>query len=743
MSKIRLLLGLILLPCLNMWARANVKDTILTFDSNEFAFESVSVHEKNVGSYVKIRYKGKQGQVSYVETPGCPELPVFHITVPLSHNVENVKVSGDAGRVQTLALDYPVLPVQHPIATGVGYEKPQFCIGDSIAYSEKYPSSVVALTDVSCLGNKEKFVGINVSPIIYYPTENKCELIESVSIRISYTLRKEKAAARLPIIECPPTSLPFYEYCVITPRKFKKSFDRLVGWERQKGLNAGVVCTEDILSDVSIKGDTVSNIYDDAGKIRQYLQYAYKYGGAHYVLFGGNDSIVPIRYGTGMNNTYQCQNDAEALHIPSDFYFAELNSNWNKDRDSFYGEPVDLEDYAAELEVGRLLCTKAEDIDNYTDKLLRYELYPGRGDFSYLRKAFYSQADQMQKYSQAVQIASDLKEVFPNSTVVSEKPSFDALITTYPTGNDVVDTLKKHFGFVSWFNHGHPMTVTVKTDTIGRNPYGLSSVTGDIPWIEKETCNGLDSLGNKDYPMVAYSISCSITPFDIYKKEYGYKTNMGQSFTLGKDYGGPALIGNTRVGWVGTSYKMQMVFNRFFPTHSIGEALNLAKLSNSNRRHHHALVVNVIGTPDLNIWTDIPQRFNAVLSGSKLDSSTEEWLYVGRYDLRNGVSCIDKCTLSSGGTLIDGTDNCVLTLMKRNWLPQILPIVLKGIEVTGTNNIISTDTSVGSLENTGDAVKFVSGSNTTIEKSGEFRIVGNTVIEKGAIFAVRNSTVIE
>ena len=162
MSKIRLLLGLILLPCLNMWARANVKDTILTFDSNEFAFESVSVHEKNVGSYVKIRYKGKQGQVSYVETPGCPELPVFHITVPLSHNVENVKVFGDAGRVQTLALDYPVLPVQHPIATGVGYEKPQFCIGDSIAYSEKYPSSVVALTDVSCLGNKEKFVGINV-----------------------------------------------------------------------------------------------------------------------------------------------------------------------------------------------------------------------------------------------------------------------------------------------------------------------------------------------------------------------------------------------------------------------------------------------------------------------------------------------------------------------------------------------------------------------------------------------------
>ncbi|MDY5963419.1 MAG: hypothetical protein SPJ35_09460 [Bacteroidaceae bacterium] len=81
--------------------------------------------------------------------------------------------------------------------------------------------------------------------------------------------------------------------------------------------------------------------------------------------------------------------------------------------------------------------------------------------------------------------------------------------------------------------------------------------------------------------------------------------------------------------------------------------------------------------------------------------------------------------------------------MKRNWLPQILPIVLKGIEVTGTNNIISTDTFVGSLENTGDAVKFVSGSNTAIEKSGEFRIVGNTVIEKGAIFAVRNSTVMK
>ena len=93
-----------------------------------------------------------------------------------------------------------------------------------------------------------------------------------------------------------------------------------------------------------------------------------------------------------------------------------------------------------------------------------------------------------------------------------------------------------------------------------------------IPWIMSESANGLDNLTNKDYPMIVYSTSCTITPFDVIEGLEEYP-NIGQSLTLGKDYGGPALIGNTREGLVYTSTLYQLFFNDY-----IINRLNFRKL---------------------------------------------------------------------------------------------------------------------------------------------------------------------
>ena len=125
----------------------------------------------------------------------------------------------------------------------------------------------------------------------------------------------------------------------------------------------------------------------------------------------------------------------------------------------------------------------------------------------------------------------------------------------------------------------------------------------------QESANGLDNLTNKDYPMFAYSIACSITPFDIYKN-YSDLPNIGQSFTLGKDYGGPVLVGNTRYGWVGSSASMQMKFNEgLIVDPMVGYAQNYAKMNYHNHFLRHSS--NIIGCPNIRIWTDIPDLFSA------------------------------------------------------------------------------------------------------------------------------------
>ena len=99
----------------------------------------------------------------------------------------------------------------------------------------------------------------------------------------------------------------FYEYVIITTDALKNHFNKFIEWKQRKGINIGVMTVGALLSHYS--GDLISGIYDDAGKIRQYLKDAYEEGTV-WALLGGDYTIVPIRYGCGQNcdswNYYCC-----------------------------------------------------------------------------------------------------------------------------------------------------------------------------------------------------------------------------------------------------------------------------------------------------------------------------------------------------------------------------------------------------------------------------------------------------
>lgn len=725
---------LLLLLALSVPLCAEVKDTVLTFDRSLLQMETVMAGDEASRKYIRMSYGRSTDEVGYVETAGHPCLPLCHCIISIPHDAKDVSVTCKMVAGSSIALEHEIYPVQHPIPTGIGYESPAFCQPAPEAYVDKFPRSPVSITDISCFGEGDRLVGVNVCPLVYYPQESRCELARSVTLHVAYSIDKKARTANVRGKDMCPTSLPFYEYCVITSRKLSRAFTRLIGWERQKGLNAGVVCVEDILSDPVIKGDTVSHIYDDAGKVRQYLQYAYKYGGAKYVLFGGNDQVLPIRYGFS-EAIRKSEYSTYLRQVPSDFYFSELDSRW----EIGVMKNTPLTDYGSELEVGRLLCTTREEIENYTDKLLRYEINPGKGDYSYLNKLLFTEANEMQEKREAEESLSAIEYMFPNRKILSCGTSS---APTSVTGTDIVRAMREHYGYVSWFNHGTPTAIIVNNSDV-QEKHGLVSVCGEDIDAVQESGNGLDSLENKHYPMIAYSLACTIAPFDITDSKYDSCWNLGQSFTLGKDYGGPVLIGNSRVGFIESTHKMQMEFHRYMMECTLAGALNWAKWSNTALKVHHALAVNLLGSPNVKMWTNLPKRFNARMEfdgvfGGDLytDSDISDAAYSIRYLEQQDDSLFSGFYDPSGGTIwLSDIRNGIVTLYGRNCLPQIMPMKLQCLSLYGARHLLFSDADIGSDVMPSDdlgPVIMKGGSDTTIEYTGKVTLTRGVTVEKGA-----------
>ena len=317
-------------------------------------------------------------------------------------------------------------------------------------------------------------------------------------------------------------------------------------WKNRIGIYTGIVSINDIYN--SYDGDLIhpnDPIYDNAGKVRQYLYEAYMSGETRWALIAGDYYSVPIRYA-----------EYYSYEIPSDWYFTDFNSNWS----------AKILDYSPDIFVGRLICSTSQDIINWTNNVLKYQQNPGEGNYDYLLKAFWVQADQMQFYQQA----EGISPLFPmfDHTIWGETPSYnseynedgyvlsDGSITSImgtPKGADVIAEMNYHYGLFSWLCHGgsggkNSGIATMSSGIIGI-PYWKLDAEDANPYnnVQPEINNGLDNLNNSDYPSVLYSTSCDVTPFDI-TKSHGNEgaMNCGEAFTTLPHSGGVAFLGNIK-----------------------------------------------------------------------------------------------------------------------------------------------------------------------------------------------------
>lgn len=752
----------------------------VSFDRNKL---EVASKQENGTTYTVVNYKDCVSD----DPEGFPSLPYQFLSFIVPNGPASFSVSIGSVTSTTMAIPYQLYPVQPPIpilsnATAAKFRNPDLAQYGS---TNRYPENGVQIVGEGYLDGDKRIITVKVAPVQYIAANNQLVLNTTVNFTINFNQAITTGSSSLApiasinklngnalvkslnfvvnqsdisrytspsILTVSPRSLsiPSYEYVVITTEELAASFLPLVSWKRLKGIDAGIVTIESILKEPSITKDEISNLSDNAGKTRQYLRLAYQKG-TKYVLFGGNSNILPIRYGSGYNNgaVYDAAQPFSDSQIPSDLYFSDLNGDWNKDGDPYLGEQYeDAVDYYPELYVGRILCETPQEVRNYIDKLFIYERNPGKGDFSYLKKAFYSQMNEMQRNQEAQTISKLMEPYFNQYTIYEEEPSYNAKVVTFPTGKQTIDKMNEHFGFIGFMTHGEAYGMAVAQQDVlcsdGKHYWtGITSYDSYCGNYNNEVGNGLDCLQNFNHPFVVYSSACLVTPFDKINPDLTY--NIGQGLTTAGKYGGVAFLSNTRYGWVGSSATLWENFVKELPISSfqLGKAEALSKTYHNSWKHWLALTHSLIGCPEFKMWTNIPSSFTNVTinkTDNNLTVNTQaddcEVALTGLFgeDLNIQKSVGRSCQFSYIPR------NYAITVYKHNYLPYIAPIYLQNENIIGKHYLLGDKIVLGSsvdkTKQRGDIV-IKNNADVTIETSDCVTLEGGFTVEVGAVFEIK------
>ena len=225
-----------------------------------------------------------------------------------------------------------------------------------------------------------------------------------------------------------------------------------------------------------------------------------------------------------------------------------------------------------------------------------------------------------------------------------------------------------------------------------------------------------------------YSISCTTMPYDIFYKEnenytYDLPMNFGASFTLGKDYGGVAFLGNTRDGYCNYNYGdgLSTILEGMFlsqlnnSSYKIGIAESNSKWifshENSLTSIHVRLTHNLLGDPEVEMWTDIPSS-------------------ISNYNI----------VRNNNGIQVSGSlpDSCIM-LYKHNYLPAIAPLTIQNGTISKSQYVFASTLAVGKNVDSGrtqGSVTIGSGAEYEVEATGDVLLGDGLIVEDGATLRI-------
>lgn len=489
-----------------------------------------------------------------VAAPGAPLLPAYpaRILLPPGFTVAAIEVKRSAPRLLSQGMDVNYSRGSFPISVaGCRPASPDAAIYRSRAAYP--PEAFTAVGEQICKGYRIALV--NLHPFIYQPADQTLYFCPEASIRLrlaplapgrstaavrSLPADREEVAALVAnaalLDSYPPAANraadTAYEYLIVTDAALQGAFQTLATHKQGLGFNVRIELMTDILAGYSGA--------DNAEKLRNFITWAYQNHGVRYVVLGGDQTHVPYRgcYGAVGSTT---DND-----IPTDFYFAALDGNWNANGNGVWGEPDDGVDLFAEVALGRISAADSTEAANQIAKIIAYE--NSSPPFSCLLLGELLNSDPL-TYGDDGKDAVYLEMAgMARSTLYDRDGDWSAatLMNTYFNSNNTHVT-----------NHlGH-----------ANDTYNLKMDNSDV-----------DSLTNT-VPFFIYSQGCYSGNF-----VYGYGDCFAEKITAGTTHGAFAVVMNSRYGWYSPGNAaggqsnvfdrefMESVFEQFRP--NLGDALN-------------------------------------------------------------------------------------------------------------------------------------------------------------------------
>ncbi|MBD3258420.1 T9SS type A sorting domain-containing protein [candidate division GN15 bacterium] len=339
------------------------------------------------------------------------------------------------------------------------------------------------------------------------------------------------------------------EFVIVTSEVLETSFERLAAYRRTVGVETEILVIDDVLA--------ANTGRDDAERLREGLKLLYD-DGVRYVLLGGDETVIPVRYAYHMATSSQ---PALANLQVCDLYYADLTGEWDVDNDGIWGEPYhDDPDQEPELFVGRLPVNSPDEVDSYVDKLIGYETNPGDGDAGYLDEVFFYSSDQMRDWGDAGQHGM-IAQAYPAHMQLDtlhgvEAPSGIDESPTNASPDEMSAILNSGHGIVNILAHGSSSGFVVRASRYNEFPKVWFSTVAD-----KDGTPGVPAIDPSHKPGFYYSLACSNGGFDRDQPPLSeMDPNLVQTLLTTPAAGAIGFVAYSRWGWVGTSHYLQREF---------------------------------------------------------------------------------------------------------------------------------------------------------------------------------------
>jgi len=649
------------------------KSDVLT--GNQSITIDYSISELNVESF--INESGSYYRISLPDhtpsaIPGKPELPVLSrmISIPegSGYEVKISEVRSSKINPSRKKIEGILFPAQEGETKAYQHKKPEFLIDRNVYNVRGTISSDTVRIEPLGTVRKNNLANLYISPVRYNPSSNTLEVITSMKIEITFSVKKNtglrshftesalfRESLKTEVLNYDPDYLITgysdqpVKMVIITDIAFKEPLKPFLRWKTQKGYKLIVLYTG-----IGYIGNTYTQLKDTLTKI--YNASSESDPPPEYLLIIGDVNRIPY-YGTG-NVT--------------DMYYGEFDGNG---------------DYIPEMFVGRLPVANTTELRSVINKIIQYEKF----QFTDVNK-FYSRAivtagyDDQYANNMNGQVIYAISNYLNTANKIDEYHFFVHQSTT--AKDSILKLINKGVSFINYTGHGDEtgwmnLNITV-SDTLAFKNNNM------YPLIISNACRTAEfslasSFGNKlvvsGHKGAIGFIGCSN---DSYWNEDFY-------WAVGN--GVPSVAPSYQTTGLGA-------YDRLFHTHGetaskwyitmgqINYAGNLAvSTSTTLRKKYYWETYNLIGDPSVIPIIGTPDSFNINLPDT-LPNGIKSFSIVAEPFAYVAVSHLDTLwdasfASPSGSVTLNmpgvSNDSCLVVITGQNRYPVIKTIYFSDI----------------------------------------------------------------